>query len=174
MTNATLWLMLLFQAYAPAIPAAPPGEAGIWMLRNGNWLPMPPAPVAAVKTAGFDNYIYTNGYSNLDMNVSFVGAGAALRISDREPVFTARPDDGGFEPVLIRLEKKKDRRVCRTQPSSATTDNKLGLRKQDIVRTILTANNDKSFTVRPERPLKPGEYLLVTGSPSLGRDFGVD
>ena len=167
MIGFVLALTLLFQAGAP-------GGPGVWLLQNREWVTMSSAPFAGVNAKGLDNYIYTDGYTNLGMDVSFAGSMAALRVSGREPVFTVRLDDGGFEPVIVRLEKKKDRRVCRAKLSSASTDNKHGFRKQDIVRTVLTENTDKSFTVRPERPLKPGEYLLVTGSPSLGRDFGVD
>ena len=172
MIGAIFGLLLLFQTPAPAISAAP-GE--VWMLRVGVWSLMPPAPVSNVKTRGLDNYLYTNGYTNLDMDLSFAGSRADLRVSDREPVFmAARPTGGDFDPVLVRLERKKDRRVCRTRPPSASIDNKQGFRKQDIVRMVMTENPDKSFTMRPERPLKPGEYLFVTGSPAQGRDFGVD
>jgi len=168
-----LVVMLLFQVGAPVFTATP-GESGVWLLKNEVWLPMLSASVAGANTRGINNYIYTGGYSNLDIDISLAGPKAALRTSDREPVFIARPDGDGFEPVLVRLEKKKDRRICRTRPSSGSTGNKQGFRKQDIVQTVLTVNPDESFTVRPERPLKPGEYLLVTGAPSSGRDFGVD
>jgi len=182
MTGFILFAALLFQmvqmvqtvqAGADVFPATPPGP-GTWLLQNGAWLTMVSAPVAGTNAKSINNYIYTGGYTNLDMDVSFAGSKAVLRVSGREPVFMARPNDDGFEPVLVRLEKKKDRRVCRARPSSASADNKHGFRKQNIVRTVLTINADKSFIVRPERPLKPGEYLLVTGSPSFGRDFGVD
>ena len=167
-------LMLLLQVGEPVFTAAP-NEAGVWLLQNEAWLPMLSASAAGANIRGFDNYIYTGGQTNLDVDISFTGAKAAIRTSDRKPVFMARKEDnGGFEPVLVRLEKKKDRRICRTRPNSATVDNKHGFRKQDIIRTILTVNPDKSITVRPERTLKPGEYLLVISLSSLGRDFGVD
>jgi hypothetical protein len=171
MINAILVSVFLFQTLAFSDA---PGESGVWLLRDGNRLPMQPATVAQASARGLDNYVFTGGYTNLDMDVSFAGPSAALRISGREPVFIAYLVEGGYEPMLIRLEKKKDRRICRVRSSSASTNNRQGFRRQDIVRTILAANPDKSFTVRPERPLKPGEYLIVTGSPSLGRDFGVD
>jgi len=165
--------LLLFQVGTTAL-AAVPGGSGVWLFQNEAWLSLAPASVAGTNARGVDNYIYTGGYTNLDMVISFSGPKAALRISNREPVFVVRPADDGFEPVLVRLNKKKDRRVCRTRPSAASTDNKQGFRRQDIVRTVLTVNPDKSFTVRPERPLKRGEYLLVIDLPSLGRDFSVD
>jgi hypothetical protein len=173
MFGAILTFMLVFQAGAHDFTAAP-GESGVWLLQNGAWLTMLSAPHSRANARGLDNYIYTDGYTNLNMDVSFAGPKADLRISGREPVFIARLENDGFEPVLIRLEKKKNRRICRSRPSSASIGNKHGFSKKDIVQTILTVNPDKSITVRPELPLKPGEYLLVTGSPSFGRDFGVD
>lgn len=174
MIGVLLSLLLLFQADAPAFSAAP-GESGAWLLRDGVWSPMQPAPVSEVKTRGLGNYIYTNGYTNLDMDISFAGPGAAMRVSDRRPVFmAAQPGNDGYEPVLVRLERKKDRRVCRTRPPSASIGNKQGFRRQDILRTVITVNPDKSFIVRPERPLKPGEYLFVTGTSEYGHDFGID
>ena len=168
MIGVILSLMLLCQSGTAGVP-----EAEVWLLQNGTRLPVPFASVAEVNTRGLNNFIYTRGYTNLDMDVFFAGPEATLRISDRKPVFIAQTDRG-FEPILIRLETRRDRRICRTQPSSASIDNKQGFRRQDIVRTVLTVNSDKSFTVQPERPLPPGEYLLVTGSPHLGRDFGID
>ncbi|MCL2877549.1 MAG: hypothetical protein FWF13_02075 [Acidobacteria bacterium] len=174
MIGVVLSLLFLFQADMPAFSAAP-GESGAWLFRDGAWSPMSTAAVSEVKTRGLDNYIYTDGYTNLDMDVSFAGPRAALRVSARRPVFIAtRPEGDDYEPILVRLERKKDRRVCRTRPPSASIGNKQGFRKQDIVSTVLTVNPDKSFIVRPERPLKPGEYLFVTGSPVYGLDFGVD
>ena len=173
MLGSILFLLFIFQANAAPPPAAPAGS-GVWLLQNEAWLPMPPAPASKAKARGLDTYIYTDGYADLDIDVFFTGARAALRVSSREPVFLARADGGNEEPILVRLTGKKDRRVCRTRPVSASIGNKQGFRRQDIVRMILTANPDKSFTARPERPLKPGEYLFVTGSPADGRDFGVD
>jgi hypothetical protein len=174
MFTAILVFLLFFQIETPVFNAAP-GESGAWLSRNENWLKMSPAPVSNAKARGLDNYLYTNGYTSLDMDVSFAGPMAALRISDREPVFLVVPeDDKNYEPMLIRLSKKKDRRTTRTRLSSATIDNKQGFRRQDIVRTIITVNSDKSLAVRPERSLKPGEYLFVAGQSGFGCDFGVD
>jgi len=175
MIGVVLVLLLLFQVDTSAFLPVSDKPGGVWLFSDGVWVPLPPAPVAETKTKGLDSYIYTGGYTNLDMDVSFAGSKAVLRISDRKPVFMAvHQENDDFDPVLIRLEKKKNRRICRTRPSSASAGNKQGFRKQDIIRTVLTVNPDKSFTVRPDQPLKPGEYLLVTGSLAQGRDFGVD
>ena len=175
MIGAILVLLLLFQADTPAFPSVSGESGGIWLLSEGVWLPLPSAPVTEAKTKGFDNYIYTGGYTNLNMDISFAGSRAAIRVINRNPVFMVeRQENDGYDPVLIRLEKKKDRRICRTRPSSASAGNIQGFRRKDIIRTILTVNPDKSFTVRPDQPLKPGEYLLVTGTLTDGRDFGVD
>lgn len=174
MIVAIFVLLLVFQTDAIVFSAAP-DESGAWLLRNGVRLQMTPASFFAAKTRGFANYIYTDGYTNLDMDVSFAGPRAVLRISDRNPIFVVVPQAGdNYEPVLVSLKRKNDRRICRTRPDTASVGNKQGFRRQDIVRTILTVNPDKSFTVRPERPMKPGEYLLVTDSPAAGHDFGVD
>ena len=173
MVDLILGLMLLFQLITPVAHDAS-GKPEVWLLRDGGLLSLPSVTAAGGKTKGLDNYIYTGGDTNLGMDLSFASQKAVLRITDNMPVFTVHSDGDVSEPVLVRLKKKKDRRILRMQPSSATIDNKYGFRKQDIMRLVLTVNPDKSFTMQPERSLKPGEYIIVTGSPNSGCDFGVD
>ena len=174
MIGAILYSLFLFQAAAPVFSAAQ-GESGVRLRLGDAWSPMQPAPFSNVKARGVEKFIYTGGYTNLDMDTSFDGPRAALRISDRKPVFmVSQPVSENNAPVLVRLERKKDRRVCRTRLSFVSIGNKQGFRRQDIVSAVLTENPDKTFTVQPERPLKPGEYLFVIDSPVSGYDFGVD
>jgi len=148
--------------------------SGVYYRRDGGDVSMRPATVFKANVKGLDNYIYTGGYTNLDMNVSFAGTKALLRVRESMPVFIVRPSVHSSNIALASLALKKNQRVCRTSPSDSAAGNKYGLRKANIIRTIVTENPDKSFSIKPERPLKPGEYLLITDSVSSGYDFGVD
>ena len=120
-------------------------------------------------------FIYTGGYTDLGMDVTFDSPKASLRILSKTPAFMVHSTgDDKPEPVLVRLQRKKDRRVCRAKLSATAVDNRYGFRKSDIVRTTVTVNPDNSVLVRPEQRLKAGEYLLVSDAPASGCDFGID
>ena len=183
MIGAIFRLLFLLQIPVSVPPVSPPDTVSdasakitVCYFKDGdNWTPMQPASAGGANTRGFDMFIYTGGYTDLGMDVTFAAPKAPLRILSKTPVFMiSTTHDSTSEPVLVRLQKKKDRRVCRAKLSATAVDNRYGFRKSDIVRTIVTVNPDNSVLVRPEQRLKAGEYLLVSDAPASGCDFGID
>lgn len=167
--------MFLFQAVQPRLAPSIPDLAGIYYCRDDkNCTQLPKAPIAATKMKGMDLFVNTGGYSNLGIDVTCLGAGALTRILASKPTFYARGIDPSSDVMLIQLAKKKDSRTFRTSSGSSTVENKQGFRKADIRKISVTKHPDGILSLSPESDLKPGEYLLVVGSPEHSFDFGID
>jgi hypothetical protein len=163
-----LVLLLLQIAEAPEAP-------GVYYRQNDTtWVVLKAAPIAEMKTSGMELFIATGGYTNLGMSIVCRGPEASLRIASPKPVFFVRGVGSAEDAFLVRLTQKKDRRTFRTSSSAASVENKGGFKRENIQRTAVTMNPDKSFLVTPEEDLKPGEYMFVFGYATAGFDFGID
>lgn len=113
---------------------------------------------------------------------TFSGAESPMQISERRPVFyvkqaPALAEVGGRterDLVIVRFDKKKDRRELQTTNGGSMFTFKAGLSKDrtpDITALRLT---DGVFSVTPTSDLPPGEYLLTFSAMGMsGYDFGV-
>ena len=173
-----IWLNVLLLIFAQAaIAPAPsaPEKTGVYFRQNDSgWITLQPAVVSDSKTKGMGLFVYSGGYTNLDVDVTCPGARASTRISVPKPTFYARGIGSAKDAMIIRLTQKKDSRNFKTSFSNVTVDNKGGFRKGDIQKSETAADADGSFSITPERELAPGEYLLVLGSGVSGYDFGID
>lgn len=155
----------------PAVPAPP----GVYYLQDGStWMKLQSAVVSDADAKGMDLFVDTGGFTDFGMHVACRGPRASLRILLEKPTFYAREICPVKDAMLIRLTKKKDSRAYNTSFSNVTVENKGGFRKKDITKLVNSENPDGSVSLSPEKPLEPGEYLLVCGNASPAYDFGVD
>jgi hypothetical protein len=168
-------LLLLPQSARPAPPQDMPADAGVYYRQDdGGWTKLNPARIGEVNAEGVELFIDTGGYTSLGMKGVLNAARASLRISTPRPVFYVRRVGIPEDAFLIQLKREKNRRVFKTSSADAAIDNKGGFSKKDIRKTAVVAYSDFSFSVTPERALKPGEYLLLFGYATAGYDFGID
>ena len=128
-----LSLLFLFLAQAaeavrtPDVPEAP----GVYSLQGESvWARLQPAVTSDASAKGLQLFVYTDGYTDLDMNVVFPGSRASLRLLVTKPVLYVRAVGSAKDAMLIRLTKKKDQRIVRTAFSNVTVANKGGLQKR--------------------------------------------
>jgi len=158
-----------------ADPAVLPDIPGVYSFQNGaGWIAMKIAPVVEIKTQGMKTFVYSGGYTNLGVNIVFKGQKASLRIPDSLPRFYIRKAEPAKDAIIVCLTQKGNQRACQTYPSGATSENKNGFKKEDVIKMAVSKNPDGSFLMTPESALKPGEYLLVMGNTSAIYDFGID
>jgi hypothetical protein len=170
-----LLVLLLMQAASPGGIADAPESSGAYVQQhNASWIKLEPAPIVASKTKGLDAYVYTDGYTNLNVQVVYRGAKAPMRLAVPKPLFFIRQIGSARDIVVIRLSSRKDTRTFQATPSEGTSDNKLGFRKSVIVKMVIVENSGHSFSATPAEPLKPGEYLMIFDTINSGYDFGVD
>jgi hypothetical protein len=175
MNAISLMVLFLIQAVSSAAITDAPESAGIYVRQNStSWMKLQPAQYMKGKTRGLDAYVKTDGDANLSLSIDYRGAKAPLRLTVPKPAFFIRERGSAKDCIIIRLESKKDRRSFRSSPSEAAVDNKLGFKKNDIVKLAIEERPDHSFFVTPEEGLKPGEYLMIFDTIASGYDFGID
>ncbi len=131
------------------------------------------AAMADMKSKGMGEFLETDGYTNLNVTVTYQGAQAKTQIPMARPSFDVRGTGSPNDAMIIALTRRKDSRTVRTDSSLATVDNRAGFRKDDIQPVVVTVYSDNSYSVTPEQDLKPGEYALVFGFTNAAYDFSI-
>jgi hypothetical protein len=169
-----LMLLCLMQLAKPAPVPGLPEAAGVYFRQdNTEWIKIETAVMAAMKSKGMGEFLETDGYTNLDMLVTYEGAQAKLQIPMPRPTLYVRGAGSAKDAMIVSLTRKKDSRTVRTASSVATVENRAGFRKDEIQRVTVTVYSDNSFAVTPEQDLKPGEFALVFGFANAAYDFGI-
>jgi|WetSurMetagenome_2_1015567.scaffolds.fasta_scaffold214299_2 hypothetical protein len=167
-------LLLFVQADGAPVPPAPE-KSGIYFHQNtADWVSLQPAVASDSKAKGMGLFVYSDGLTNLGLDITCPGAKASTRLSVPKPTFYSRGVGSAKDAMLIRLTQRKESRICRTSFSNVTVDNKGGFRKGDIQKLETAEYPDGSFSVTPAKELPPGEYLVVFGNTVSGYDFGID
>ena len=113
---------------------------------------------------------------------TFRGAEAPVQIEDKRPTFCIKelPSLASVagrserDLVIVRFDKKKDRRELQTTNGGNMFTFKAGLSKDRTPDITTKTIADGVFIVTPNEDLKPGEYMLTFGAlGNTGYDFGV-
>jgi hypothetical protein len=113
---------------------------------------------------------------------TFRGAEAPLELSDRRPVFYVKENPAianvagrtDRDLLIVRFDKKKDRRELQTTNGGNMFTFKSGISRDRMPDVVATRLSDGVFTVTPTSDLPPGEYLITFSSMgTTGYDFGV-
>lgn len=167
-------LMLFIQAAKPAPVPGLPAAAGVYFRQtDAQWTGMEIAAMADMKSKGMGEFLETDGYTNLNVTVTYQGARAKLQIPAARPTFDVRGTGSAKDAMIILLTRRGDSRTVRTDSSLAAVGNRAGFRKDEIRSVIVTVYSDDSYSVTPEQDLKPGEYALVFGFANAAYDFGI-
>jgi hypothetical protein len=170
MSYLSVWLFLLQIANTVPVPDSP----GVYFRQDDrNWIGLPKA-LADSKMKGFDLFVSSGGYTNLNADLVLPGAKSSIRITIPRPIFFVRELGRPQDVMLIRLTQRKQSRTFHTSSGRETVENKGGFRKGDIRKIAIAKNPDNTLSITPEENLKPGEYLLVLGDANASFDFGVD
>ena len=187
-------------ASAPLRPAAPSNlfasrPAGIYLLTGGQLTRIEFNVSGQTKTDGFLASALTYGIAKISTKVVLQGANARVRTNDPNPTFyfiltdgRARSTVSSFDDQnsgpsspndfsLIRMERKKASREARTGSANVG-----GVQSGVVSKDRLDFSYDEVrsgiFTVKPSKPLAPGEYTFVmigSGGASVSKffDFSV-
>jgi len=165
---------ILPQESRPAPLAGMPAAAGVYCLQGGaKWIKLDPALVEDSKIRSLDRLMETAGLVIVNANNAYLGAYAALELSDRRPTFYVRGVGSPKDAQIVRLTRKRDKRTVQTSSAEISVTNRGGFKRGEIQPVAVTSFSDGSFSVTPEGDLKPGEYLLAFGSAVTGFDFGI-
>jgi hypothetical protein len=75
--------------------------------------------------------------------------------------------------IIVRLDEKSDRREARTLSGNAFGGGHSGFDAKKTTTATAVKRDDGSWEISPDGDLKPGEYLITTGTQPQGFDFGI-
>jgi hypothetical protein len=167
-------LLLALQGIKPAPPHGMPAANGVYYQSGADkWIPLKPVAMANTKAKGLENYLQTEGYTNLGVTAVYQGGHASAQFTIPRPGFYVRGIGSPTDAMIVQLAAKKDARMLQMSSGLASVENKGGFKKEEIHKVGILEYDDGSFSVAPEHDLKEGEYLLVFGYPDGGFDFGI-
>ncbi len=104
-------------------------------------------------------------------------------LTSRSPtlIFDLPANDAIDNYILVRMDRKKDRRELEMGAAGGAVGGKIGVRAEDTVRTTITDLGGSRYQLIPVKMLKKGEYIIyVVGSADTikgvygkGYDFSV-
>jgi len=75
--------------------------------------------------------------------------------------------------IVVRLDEKSDHREARTITGNMLGGGHSGFDPKKTTTATATKRDDGSWDVSLSSDLKPGEYLITTGTHPQGFDFGI-
>jgi hypothetical protein len=178
---SALSLCVCLFATGQTVPTeAVPTETGTYLQAPTHWDKLYVASMSGIRTSGAAKTMFTYGVASMKSVLVFRDATAPVKTFSVRPVFriigntTTAPRD----TVIVQLQQKKDHRELQVGKVNAYNGMKYEYPAEDVTKVDVT-DTDKYRTVVPQVSLKPGEYILFTGSPSPmpsgygGYDFSV-
>jgi hypothetical protein len=171
-------LSLCVCLFAVAQPV--PTENGTYLQAPTHWDNLYVAGVSGIRTSGAAKTMFTYGVASMKSVLVFRDATAPVKTSTVRPVFRIIGNTTGAprDIVIVQLQQKRDHRELQVGKANVYSGMKYEYPAEDVTKLDVT-DTDQYRIVRPQVPLKPGEYILFTGSPSPmpngygGYDFSV-
>jgi len=166
------------QANAPAEPACPSGEPGVYVHGSGGWhlLAQTSPSKEKIKHAFLSSLSY--GAVGAPMEAEYAGRHAAVQVQGAQPVVCVMHIMTSNPPILVRLQQKKKFRELDTGTIRAVPI--VGSTKQakaeagSVIPTIAETAEDGVTLLRPKTDLAPGEYAVMFGAQNMAiLPFGV-
>jgi hypothetical protein len=153
---------------------------GIYAEQNGTLSELSPAAYSGVQSS--------NSIVKASFFWTFRGSHSPVQLSTNRPQFRLVCGLRGGVPLLmlcgptlaqptdliiVRLDEKSDRREARTLSGNAFGGGHSGFDAKKTTTATAVKRDDGSWEISPDGDLKPGEYLITTGTQPQGFDFGI-
>jgi hypothetical protein len=176
MKKAVVLVILTLAAMAFGQTQAP----GIYSDQNGTLSELSPAAYSGVQSS--------SSIVKASFFWTFRGNHSPVQLSTSRPQFRLACGLTGGVPLLmlcgptlkqptnliiVRLDEKSDHREARTLSGNALGGAHSGFDAKKTTTATAVKREDGSWEVSPDGDLKPGEYLITTGTQPQGFDFGI-
>jgi len=147
-------------------PNLPPPEVGVYWKDGANFVLIPGQAVTNAKVGGRAGSIFTDGIRNQHWDATLNGPTSNNRVRDHHAVFYLYVPDGASSSdyVLIKLNKKSDRREFQIGSFGGFTGGKSGVQKEKEIPIKAEHVGIRTYKVTLDEDLKPGEYGFFMGS----------
>jgi hypothetical protein len=144
----------------------PPPEVGVYWRDEGKFVLVQGQTVANLKAGGKAGSMFTYGLRNQHWDATIEGPTSKNMVRDRQPVFYLYVPDGSdsSDYVLLKLNKKGDRREFQVGSFGGITGGKSGVQKEKEVQFHAEHLGIRVYKVTLEEALKPGEYGFFMGT----------
>jgi hypothetical protein len=147
-------------------PNLPPPEVGVYWKNGANFVLVQGQAVTNAKVGGKAGSFFTDGLRNQHWDATIEGPKSKNVIQERLPSFYLYVPDGsdGSDYVLIKLNKKDDRREFQVGSFGGITGGKSGV-KQDKELSFKSEHVGlRTYRISLDQELKPGEYGFFMGT----------
>jgi len=149
-------------------PNLPPPEVGVYWKDRANFVLIQGQALTNTKAGGKAGSIFTNGMRNQHWDATIEGPTSKNVVRERHPSFYLYVPDGSdaADYVLIKLNKKGDRREFQVGSFGGITGGKSGVKKDKEVSCSSEHVGIRMYKITLNEDLKPGEYAFFMGTGS--------
>jgi hypothetical protein len=174
--DSVIKVMINPVAAAPAIvtastaitldPNLPPPEVGVYWKDRANFVLIQGQALTNAKVGGKAGSLFTNGMRNQHWDAYIEGPTSKNTVRERRPFFYLYVPDGddAADYVLIKLNKKGDRREFQIGSFGGITGGKSGVKRDKEVPVKAEHLGIRTYKITLEAELKPGEYAFFKGT----------
>ena len=147
-------------------PNFPPPEVGVYWKDGPTFIMIEGAAISRMKAGGRAGSFATDGMRSQHWDATLEGPTSKNRVKDRRPLFYIYVPDGtsAADYLLIRLNKKGDRREFQVGSFGGLTGGKSGVKKDKEVAFTSEHVGIRTYKITLGEDLKPGEYAFFMGT----------
>jgi hypothetical protein len=147
-------------------PNFPPPEVGVYWKNGAAFILIQGRAIDQAKVGGRAGSYFTDGMRNQHWDAYLEGPTSANVVKERHPAFYFYVPDGldSSDYVLIRLNKKGDRREFEVGSFGGVTGGKTGVKRDKEVPFKAEHVGIRIYRVSLDGDLKPGEYAFFMGT----------
>lgn len=155
---------------APAAPTSdpnfPPPEVGVYWKDGFTFVRVESEVVSQAKVGGRAGSMFTYGLRSEHWDAYVNGPTSKNRVKERHPMFYFYVPEGasGADFILIKLEKKGNRREFQIGSFGGITGGKSGVKRDKEVPFKAEHVAIRTYRVTLDDDLKPGEYAFFMGT----------
>jgi hypothetical protein len=147
-------------------PNLPPPEVGVYWKDGQTFILLQGMMLSQAKVGGRAGSFFTNGMRSEHWDATIDGPTSKNRVKDHRPVFYLYVPDGDTagDYVLIKLEKKGNRREFQIGSFGGVTGGKAGVKKEKEVSFHAEHVGIRVYKVTLDSELAAGEYAFFQGT----------
>jgi hypothetical protein len=147
-------------------PNLPPPEVGVYWRDGRNFILLQGRALDQAKVGGKAGSFFTDGMRNQHWDAYVEGPTSRNIVKERNPSFYFYVPDGedSSDYVLIKLNKKGDRREFQIGSFGGVTGGKSGVKRDKELEFRAEHMGIRIYKLTLGAPLKPGEYAFFMGT----------